>query len=291
MSDLSQTGAQTMPSPAAMTQTLRNALPAFSRVAWVEQTGSTNADLLACARDPQGTLARPWLLGCHLQTQGRGRAGRTWQNRPGANLMFSCAFDLFLPARQLPALAPLIGVATCEALRLLVSAPLRSRLTMKWPNDLLWDQAKLAGILIESTRSGTAQGAADHHLIIIGMGLNLQDARALSASLDRRIADWAGIVADDPPAGHATPARLVISAASAWFGALNQATARGFADLPQRYADVDGLAGRMLDVLDDGRLLQTGVACGVDAQGRLLLRNATGTHATSLGEVSVRVRR
>ncbi|CAM5187178.1 biotin--[biotin carboxyl-carrier protein] ligase OS=Castellaniella defragrans OX=75697 GN=HNR28_000180 PE=4 SV=1 [Castellaniella defragrans] len=289
MPDSSYDPARLMPPPEAMAHTLRAALPRFAHVDWLEQTGSTNGDLLARARDPHGPVTRPWLLGCHLQTQGRGRAGRTWQNRPGANLMFSCAFDVFLPARQLPTLAPLIGLATCEALRVQISAPHRSHLTMKWPNDLQWKQAKLAGILIESTRSSTAQ-AADHHLIIIGMGLNLQDARALSASLDRRIADWAEIAGEDASAMRVTPAHLAACAATAWFDALNQATAHGFADLPQRYAQVDGLSGKILDVLDEGRLLQTGVACGIDTQGRLLLRNTGGIHEISMGEISVRVR-
>ncbi len=279
-----------LPPPAAMAGALREALPQFRQVDWVEQTGSTNADLLALARRAGGPPDRPWLLGTHLQSQGRGRAGRTWQNRIGANLMFSCAFDVFLPARQLPTLAPLIGMATCQALRTRLEPRHRPRLTMKWPNDLLWDQAKLAGILIESTRSGTAR-AADHHLIIIGMGLNLEDARALSQSLDRRIADWAEVATDDPAAARATAADLAACAARAWYDALNHATARGFADLPARYAEVDGLAGRMLDVLDDGHLRHTGAACGIDADGRLLLRNADGVQAVSVGEISVRLQR
>ncbi|MGA0583822.1 MAG: biotin--[acetyl-CoA-carboxylase] ligase [Castellaniella sp.] len=282
--------ARVLPPPAAMAGALREALPQFRQVGWVEQTGSTNADLLALARRPDGPPDRPWLLGTHLQSQGRGRAGRTWQNRVGANLMFSCAFDVFLPARQLRTLAPLIGMATCRALRARLDPGHRTRMTMKWPNDLLWDQAKLAGILIESTRSGTAR-AADHHLIIIGMGLNLEDARALSQSLDRRIADWAEVASDDPGAARLTAADLAASAARSWYDALNHATAQGFADLPARYAEVDGLAGRMLDVLDDGRLRHTGAACGIDTEGRLLLRNAEGVQAISVGEISVRLQR
>jgi BirA family biotin operon repressor/biotin-[acetyl-CoA-carboxylase] ligase len=282
--------ARALPPPEAMAAALREALPQFRHVDWSGQTGSTNADLLLRARREGGPPDRPWLLGTHLQSQGRGRAGRTWQNRIGANLMFSCAFDVFLPARLLPTLAPLIGMATCQALRTHLSPGPLARLTMKWPNDLLWDQAKLAGILIESTRSGTAQ-AADHHLIIIGMGLNLEDGRALSQSLDRRIADWTEIAADDPVAARTTPADLAASAARAWYEALNHVTAHGFADLPARYAEVDGLAGRMLDVLDDGRLRHTGVACGISADGRLLLRNADGLQAVSVGEISVRLQR
>ncbi|WP_368643713.1 biotin--[acetyl-CoA-carboxylase] ligase [Castellaniella ginsengisoli] len=279
-----------LPPPEAMTGALREALPRFRQVDWLERTGSTNADLLARARRVGGPPDRPWLLGTHLQSQGRGRAGRTWQNRIGANLMFSCAFDVFLPARQLPTLAPLIGMATCLALRTRLEPRHRQRLAMKWPNDLLWDQAKLAGVLIESTRSGTAQ-AADHHLIIIGMGLNLDDARALSQSLDRRIADWAEIAASDSSAARIGAADLAACAARAWYDALNDATARGFADLPARYAEVDALTGCMLDVLDDGHLRHTGAACGIDTDGRLLLRNADGVQAISVGEISVRLQR
>lgn len=281
-----------LPAPATLSTALHAALPQFRQIGWLAETGSTNADLINRARilDGQGPAARPWLLGTHLQTQGRGRAGRTWQNRVGANLMFSCAFDVFLPARQLPTLAPLIGMATCQALRRHLTPAQQKRLTMKWPNDLLWDQAKLAGILIESTRAGMAP-VADHHLIIIGIGLNLLDARALSQSLDRSIADWSGISTEDAEAARTTAVHLISSIASTWYESLNHATAYGFTDLPAQYALTDGLAGQLVDVLDNGKLRQSGVACGVDHQGRLLVRNAKGVEPVSVGEISVRLHR
>ncbi|MER1966770.1 biotin--[acetyl-CoA-carboxylase] ligase [Castellaniella sp. GW247-6E4] len=278
-----------LPAPEALAKALRGLLPGAWRIDWAERTGSTNADLLACARRAQGVPARPWLLGSHVQEQGRGRAGRTWQNRRDANLMFSCAFDVFLQARQLPTLAPLLGTASCEALRSLLGPGAHRRLTMKWPNDLLWDQGKLAGILIETTRAGTAT-TPDHFIVIIGLGLNLRDARALSQSLDRQVSDWTGIVAADASAARADAATLVARLARAWYEDLNRATARGFDDLAARYAKVDALEGRRLDVLDDGRLLHTGIACGIDGQGRLLLRDAHGETAISIGEISVRAR-
>lgn len=279
-----------LPEPADLATSLRSTLPEFQRISWVERIGSTNAELLAHARANDGILARPWLLGAHLQEQGRGRAGRTWQNRHGANLMFSCAFDVFLPPRNLPTLSPLMGVVACEALRSLLSPELRARLTMKWPNDLLWDHSKLAGILVETSRSGTAIHAPDHHIVIIGIGINLVDARALSQSLSRQIADWSLIAHTDP---HVQPHKadtLVTRIAQSWYRSLNETTSHGFTHLPQRYAFVDALVGQMLDVMDDGRLLHTGVACGINEQGQLLLRNAEGEHAISVGEISVRTR-
>lgn len=278
-------------SPADLAAGLRSRLLQFSYVEWVERTVSTNADLYARARNEQGALSRPWLLGAHLQDKGRGRAGRTWQNRHGANLMFSCAFDVFLPPQQLPALSPLAGLAACEALRSVISETNRSNLCMKWPNDVQWKSAKLAGILVEVTRAGTARLAPDHHIAIIGMGINLEDARALSKSLDRRVADWAEVADNDSLAATATSAGLVTRIAQAWYSALNDVTAHGFEHFPDRYANVDALIGQSIDVVDNGRLLQTGVACGVNTQGQLKLRTPVGETAITVGEISVHAHR
>lgn len=276
--------------PAAMASGLRSELPRFSHVQWVERTVSTNADLYARARDEHSGQARPWLLGAHLQDKGRGRAGRTWQNRPGANLMFSCAFDVFLPAHQLPALSPLAGLAACEALRSVISSQNRTKLCMKWPNDIQWKSAKLAGILVEVTRAGASRLAADHHVAIIGMGINLDDARALSQSLDRRVADWAEIADSDDLATTATSVGLVRRIAQAWYDALNDVTARGFDTFPERYAHVDALIGQSVDVIDNGKLLQTGIACGVNTRGQLRLRTPAAETTVTVGEISVRAR-
>ena len=270
-----------------MADGLRLDLPQFSHIEWVERTVSTNADLYARARENPGGLARPWLLGAHLQDKGRGRAGRTWQNRRGANLMFSCAFDVFLPPRQLPALSPLAGLAACEALRSVISKENRTHLAMKWPNDVQWQSAKLAGILVEVTRAGTARLASDHHIAIIGMGINLDDARALSQSLNRRVADWAEIALTDMLAQTATAVGLVTRIAQAWQKGLNDVTANGFDTFPTRYAEVDTLAGQSIDVIDDGRLLQTGVACGVNTHGQLRVRTPAGEDLVTVGEISI----
>lgn len=271
-----------------MARGLRAALPRFTQIEWVETTVSTNADLYARARDAQGTVARPWLLGAHLQERGRGRAGRTWQNRRGANLMFSCAFDVFLPPRQLPSLSPLAGLAACEALRQVISARNRDFLTMKWPNDVQWKAAKLAGILVEVTRAGTARLTPDHHIAIIGIGINLDDARALSQSLNRRVSDWKEVMTADRLAATVTAAGLAARIANAWYDSLNDATAHGLQDFPQRYAQVDGLIGQTVDVVDDGRLMQTGVACGINTHGQLLLRTPAGERPVTVGEISIR---
>lgn len=270
---------------------LRSALPCFRRIDWVERTASTNADLLNRARKGDGKLARPWLLGAHIQENGRGRAGRTWQNRLGANLMFSCAFDIFLPPRRLPALSPLAGLAACEALRSLIGPENQAQLVMKWPNDVHWRFSKLAGILVEITRAGTARLAPDHHVAIVGMGINLEDARALSKSLDRQVADWSEIAAQDAHAGAVAAPDMVAAVARAWYESFNDAVREGFDTLPQRYARLDALAGQHINVLDDGRIVHAGIACGINEFGQLLVRRPEGEIAISAGEISVRLQK
>lgn len=277
-----------MLSPDQMMAGLREILPHFKQIEWYERTASTNADLLTKARTSELRLARPWLLGSHLQDFGRGRAGRRWQNRSGANLMFSCAFDVFLPPRQLPALSPLAGVAACEALRSLLHPEHRDQMVMKWPNDIQWKFSKLAGILVEVTRASTSRLSSDHHVVIIGIGLNLNDARALSQSLNRQIADWAEITAEDDWAAAVPTPVIAGTIAQAWYSSLNDVIRQGFGGFPERYANVDALAGQYINVLDNGRIVNAGIACGVNSLGQLLVRTPDGEIPVSVGEVSVR---
>lgn len=274
--------------PTVIIQQLQSLLPFFPTLRWVERTDSTNADLLELARAGSGQLIRPWLLGAHLQDRGRGRAGRTWENRRGGHLMFSCAFDIFLPARQLATLSPLAGVAATEALRALLPIQDAHKLTMKWPNDILWRGGKLAGILTEVTRASTSPLSADHHVVIIGIGVNLNDAKALSHALNRHVADWADVVSESPSLKDISAAELAAAIAKSWYQALNDVTAYGFKDLPTRYKKVDGLWDKSLSIIDNDQILLEGVGAGINEYGQLLLRRSGQTHAISVGEVSVR---
>src|SRR3546814_16299908 len=112
-------------------------------------------------RTSQLRLDRPWLLGAHLQDKRRGRAGRTWQNRAGANLMFSCQFDVFLSPKLLPGLSPLAGIAVCEALPDLLPPAHRRHLTLNRRNALQWTLPNLPRIRVECPRAGTSRRSSD----------------------------------------------------------------------------------------------------------------------------------
>lgn len=281
------------PSPEDLSATLSEALPGFGSVQWVSSTGSTNADLTQRARqqlrDAQSALTttthhppRPWLLGAHCQTAGKGRAGRPWANEAGSTLMFSCAYETPIPLAQLPGIAPALGVATCLALRSLINAQQvdteLQHLTLKWPNDLQWRGAKLAGLLIETAPSST---------VVVGMGLNLKGADILTAKLDREIADLSQIQALTDQA-LISPALLVAHLAQAWQQALNDYADHGYSAFKPSFDIVDALAGQTVHVMDQGNILYQGLAQGTDLLGRLRVLTDTGVIPVVVGDVSIR---
>jgi BirA family biotin operon repressor/biotin-[acetyl-CoA-carboxylase] ligase len=149
--------------------------PSRFAVSFVADTGSTNADLLAAAADgaPDGTV----LVTDH-QSAGRGRVGRTWEALPGTNLLASILFldDLDEP-QLLTNRVAVAAVRACE--RVAKVSP-----DLKWPNDLLLDGAKLAGVLAEA---GSQHGRLT--CVVVGIGLNIGWAPPDAARLPRGTRD------------------------------------------------------------------------------------------------------
>jgi BirA family biotin operon repressor/biotin-[acetyl-CoA-carboxylase] ligase len=234
----------------------------------VPETGSTNADLLARAAG----LAGPTLRAAHAQTAGRGRAGRSWLSAPGHALTFSLAWRFAAGPAALAGLPLAVGVALADTL-----AELGVPVELKWPNDVLKDGAKLAGILIET------QAAPGGIWAVIGVGLNL----ALPDELEQRIGRPA---ASAPWLAQMDRSVLLARLADALAGALEQFGARGFAAFSARWNRRHAWQGHTVRVVDLGALLHEGVAAGVDELGQLLLDTAHGRVAVAAGDVSLRLR-
>lgn len=225
--------------------------PAGWRLRVHDCLGSTTDPLLrlAAAGEPEGIA----ILALR-QTAGRGRDGRVWDS-PAGNLYVSALLRPGGPARDIGQWALLSAVALHDALSLFL--PPGARLEAKWPNDLLLDGAKVAGILTDSAADPTGQV----EWIIFGMGANL----AAAPSVPGR--ETACLARD----GHAAAAPQVVAAAllgaiDRWrgvlvaqgFGAIRQAwMARGPA-MGQALAMRDGRAGRYAGLADDGSLLLAG---------------------------------
>ena len=233
----------------------------------IAATGSTNADLLARVAD----LARPTLLIAEQQSAGRGRAGRSWLSAAGGSLTFSLAWKFTGAPQRLLGLPLAAGVALAEAV-----AALGVPVQLKWPNDVLKDGAKLAGILIET------RGAADGGTwAVIGIGLNL----LMPEDIEQRIGHT---VAAAPWLARMDRDVLMASLLSALLVAMQQFEAAGFAPFRARWDGLHAWRGQPVAIVDAGAILQQGVAVGVDDSGRLLLDTVGGRVAVLAGDVSLR---
>jgi BirA family biotin operon repressor/biotin-[acetyl-CoA-carboxylase] ligase len=233
----------------------------------VAETGSTNADLLARI----GTLTGPVLRIADNQTAGRGRAGRSWLSKPGAALMFSLAWPFKGPLHKMSGLPMAVGVALAETI-----ASLGVPVQIKWPNDLLRDGAKLAGILVETQKTDDGIWA------VIGCGLNLLMPDELEAQIGREVASAPWLAQMDRN-------QLMAALLSRLAAVLAEFDDTGFAPFAERWNALHAWHGKEVVLLDNGAVLQQGRAAGVDDIGRLLLDTAAGRVEILSGDVSLRL--
>jgi BirA family transcriptional regulator, biotin operon repressor / biotin---[acetyl-CoA-carboxylase] ligase len=208
-------------------------------------TDSTNARAreLAIAGARHGTVVT-----ADEQSAGRGRQGRTWSAAPGRALL--CSIVIRDPVALLPLAA---GVAVAE-----VVGPLAR---LKWPNDVLVDGRKVAGILVE--------GRPQEGWAVVGIGLNVA-LRVADFPVELR--ETAGTLGLSPADVEPTLV-AVLGRLEAWISV-------DAASLVEAVRDRDALYGREVRWAD-GR----GIGAGIDAGGRLLVRTDGGTVALDAGEV------
>lgn len=239
------------------------------------ETDSTNARVLA-AEAPPGTLVA--CLAEH-QSAGRGRRGRRWLTPPAAGICLSVGGRLPAAPSDFAALPVAVGVACATALeRLGVTG-----VTLKWPNDLLLDGAKLGGILIEMR--GEAQGPV---AVAVGIGVNVRLGAAARAAIEAA----GGLPAADlAAAGASPPDRNALAAAllDAVTGCLANPAVRLGAQVLAGWRARDALLGRPVCIEGAGAV-KAGIARGLDDSGALLLELADGAcRRVTAGEVSLRV--
>lgn len=234
----------------------------------VDETASTNADL----RQRIDQLRVPVLRVAEQQSAGRGRAGREWRAARGDSLCFSLAWPFSRGLMQLAGLPLAVGVALADTLR-----ALNFPATLKWPNDLLLEGAKLGGVLVET---GVARiDGSETVWAVVGVGLNVHlnairdtavphDVAALGENIDRNA--------------------LLATLTDALVGALRLFDSQGLAPFIDRWQRWHAFAGLPVCVVDQGKLLHEGVARGIDAAGCLQLETDAGLVAIAAGDLSLR---
>lgn len=223
-------------------------------IRFVEQTGSTNADLIAQLRGGEYFPEGDWLV-ANRQTQGRGRQGREWLDGAG-NFMGSTVVHQRFGDPNAATLALLAGLTLHETLA--IKLPPDTGLMLKWPNDVLAGDAKLAGILLEGFDSAT----------IIGIGANLKSTPALT---DRSAISLAqlGIEIDRDSFAHDLAKQFDLE--------LERWRSIGLPPLMRRWHAAAHPVGTQLTVLDPASGPQTGEYAGLSSDAALKLRLADGT--------------
>ena len=228
-------------------------------------TTSTNDEAKHAAKDgaPSGST---WVA--EQQTAGRGRQGRAWVSPRGENLLFSVLVRVACPPSRLPPIALVAGLAVRDAVAL---AAAEATPRIKWPNDVLIDGKKVAGVLVEAITAGSRVQA-----VVVGVGINVH-----TRDFPEDIAERATSIA---LASRAPPDRAVVLAdvLACLDRDLHVVVARGLGLLRMRLEAADSLRGSRVrnDTGDEG------TASGIDDDGRLLVRRDDGVVTRwSAGEV------
>jgi BirA family biotin operon repressor/biotin-[acetyl-CoA-carboxylase] ligase len=224
---------------------------------------SDEAKLAAKRGAPHGST---WVT--EEQTAGRGRQGRAWVSPRGENLLFSTLVRVACPPARLPPIALAVGLAVRDAVA--AAAPAAHPL-IKWPNDVLVDGKKIAGVLVEAITMGARVEA-----VVVGVGVNVH-TRAFPDDIADRATSVALVAAAPPDRG-----ALLADVLRRLDADLHVVVARGLGLLRARLDACDAVRGRRVrsDVGDEG------TAEGIDEDGRLLVRRADGVLARwSAGEV------
>jgi BirA family biotin operon repressor/biotin-[acetyl-CoA-carboxylase] ligase len=243
-------------------------------VAW--SVDSTNTVLLARPSPPNGSSE---VMLAEYQTAGRGRRGKPWVAPPGGSICMSFSWNFRDVPEDLGSLGLVIGVCELRALRALGVTHAK----LKWPNDLLVEDKKLGGILIELRAE--SDGPA---YVVVGVGVNV----ALGAPLLAKIAETGIEPTDLVTAGLERPSRNAVAGTilDACLQGLLEFEREGLRPFLEDWQDADALRGRMVDVRGATGDVARGLARGVDLHGALLVETADeGLKKFVSGEVSVRV--
>lgn len=207
------------------------------------------------------------------QHAGRGRRGRRWVSPYGSNLYLSLAWGFEGGLENLSGLSLAAAVAVLRALR---KAGIEGA-GLKWPNDILLGGGKLAGILLDM--AGEASGPVT---VVVGVGVNVHMPGPAGVDIDQPWSDLSQY------ADSLSRNRLAALLLDELVGAMEEFSEHGLPGFLDEWQQHDLINGQEIRLHVGDRVLH-GLACGVDAQGALIMRDASGVRRYHAGEVSVRL--
>ena len=243
-------------------------LPPGYRLVQLDTVDSTNDE--AKRRADMGEPGPLWIWSAR-QSKGKGRVGRHWTSQVG-NLFASVLVRLSCPLQTASQLALVAGIITYETIAKLIPAEGRTKLLLKWPNDVLLDEEKIAGMLLENLGAPEDRRSA----VVIGTGINLanhpEDLPQPAVCLEAY-----GL--------SVTPAKaLEVLAATTddWLKRWDEGAT--FPSIRRAWLDRAGPTGRKL-VVQIGNEKIEGTYAGLDLDGALRLTTENGTRTVTAGDV------
>lgn len=212
------------------------------------------------------------------QSAGRGRRGNDWQSAPNKNVMLSLSWGFDHWPETITGLGLAVALVTVEAL----NAEYDLGVKIKWPNDIMVDNKKLGGILIDM--AGDSKGGCN---VVIGLGLNVHQPDWSFDNADYQWQDLAGL--QIYPDRNVLIARFV----DCWLDMLRKFEQSGFSTMVQRWNNLSSYANKQIRVAntdDDSAAPIVGKMLGVRADGGLMLEDSVGrVHVVTDSSVSVRL--
>jgi BirA family biotin operon repressor/biotin-[acetyl-CoA-carboxylase] ligase len=248
----------------------RDSLKWLSRLEIHAELDSTNRYLLARAKTGANRVE---VCVAETQSAGKGRHDRSWISPPTGNIYLSLLWHFYKDPHFLSGLSIAAGVAVLRALQEqgIASAGL------KWPNDVLWDERKLGGILVELVPKGDITGA------VVGVGINVNMPLSYREQLDWPCADLLEIIQDRPLYRNQLVGRLIHHLLLVMHGFEGQ----GLSDCLNDWRRWDICYQREVYLYMDNKVI-SGIAYGIDEKGGLLLWGKEGISCYLCGEVSLR---
>ena len=237
------------------------------RLHWFPRLRSTSDHAAELRR--RGDLYAPAIVLTGHQTAGRGRGANSWWSQPGVlTVTFAFPINDLLAPHQIPLLA---GLAVRDAVAAFVRGV---DVQLKWPNDLLVENRKLAGLLCERV----------HKADLVGVGLNVNvDPADAPDDLRRRVTSLLAFTRNP-----LNMTELLIAVAKSLHAMLTHQNERTFAQHLREYDRHHALLGRRVTVsAHPGEPPITGTCEGLDVMGRLLLRDRRTTHHVIAGQVQM----
>jgi BirA family biotin operon repressor/biotin-[acetyl-CoA-carboxylase] ligase len=234
-------------------------------------TKSTNSDAISCGQAGADSV----ICIAEHQSEGRGRRGKEWQSPLGSNIYMSMLFSFQCRIAALEGLSLAVAVMVVRALHESGYSGFR----LKWPNDILLDGRKIAGILLEL--SGDASGPCK---VVIGIGINTQLSAACRDRIEQPVAELAESFVQSPDRN-----LIIACLIRALSAGVTQFAASGFPAFQVAWEALDHYRGKHVQI-GGGPMVVEGVVRGVDIRGGLLLETVEGIRVIQGGELAPSVR-